>query len=280
MRGSKICTIVAVTLWAIMGLSACTKKYITNYPITDSTHVRGVVRAWMCFVGDGRNNREGPWRQRFSVYTGEPAIVTLIRDNGFASVVETDDSSQFDLRLSAGSHKIVIETGWSYPPDTFYNVQLKPGDTTLTLDIVYATLDPLNIDCVFTYGSIKDTAGTLAEWNLISELNRRSAGPHGGFPVFNIDRSNPPSDSRHMDPTEYTQRVFIRYKLPIFRAYPGYGRLWNVEEACDALLKIIDEDTTGLFQNNFTVTPHRELLVRGESMTTKRTNGAYLSRRS
>jgi len=85
---------LAVAFLAVMGLSGCTKKHITNYPITDGTHVRGIVKGWRCAVGGLLSNRQGPWRIRFSVYTGEPAVVTFIRDNGFKTVVETDDSSQ------------------------------------------------------------------------------------------------------------------------------------------------------------------------------------------
>ena len=245
----------AVSLLATVCLSNCSEKNYINQPITDSVHIHGTVRAWRCGVGDRWNNPHDPEQLRFSVNTGEPATVTFIRDNGFTSIVETDDSSDVDLYLSAGSHKIVVETGYTYPPDTFYNYQLKPGDTTLSLAIAYGVLDPLNIECVFSYNSIDDTASTRAEWGVIWELNQRSYGYKPAFPVFNINWGSSPNDFRHLYRSEYTRRVYVHYRLPIYRSQPGYRRVYNVLEAENLLRRIMDRDTTGFSPDNFSIYP-------------------------
>lgn len=245
----------AVSLLATVCLSNCSEKNYINQPITDSVHIHGTVRAWRCSVGDWFNNPRDPEQLRFSVNTGESATVTFIRDNGFTSAVETDTASEYDIYLSAGSHKIVVETGYTYPPDTIHNVQLRPGDTTIVLDITYTVLDPWNIECMFGYHSIDDTASVRAEWDAIWELNQRSFGHKGGVPVFDIARGGPPSDSRRLLTSEYTQRVYADYTLPVIREYPGFGRIYNVYEAYLVLQHILDSDTTGSFPDNFSIYP-------------------------
>lgn len=246
---------VAAALLSALSVNSCTEKKYVNQPITDSSHVHGIVRAWRCAVGDVLNNPQDPSRLRYSVYTGEPAAVTFVRDNGFTSIVETDDSSEFDVYLSAGSHKIVVKSGYTFPADTFYNIQLKPGDTTLVLDIVYAVLDPLNITCVFSYPTIEDTLSTESEWDVIRELNQRSYIGGKPLPVFNFDQVALPSELRRVHQSAYTSHVYVTYQLPIRREYQGYGKMWNVSEANNLLLRIIEGDTTGFFLDNFSLYP-------------------------
>ncbi len=255
MNWARSSAMAAVFIMAALSLNHCTEKKHINQPITDSVHVHGTVRAWRCRVGDVINNNPlDPSKLRFSVRTGESATVTFIRDNGFTSIAETDDSSDIDLRLSAGSHKIVVETGYSYPPDTSYNVQLNPGDTTLVLDIAYAVLDPLNITCGFIYASIDDTLSTEVEWDVIQELNQRSYISGKPFPAFNISQADP-SELRQVHRSDFSPQVYVSYQLPIYRGYHGYGKLWNIMEADDVLHGIIRGDTTRFFPGNFSLSP-------------------------
>jgi hypothetical protein len=237
-------------------LSGCTEKnYTVNQCPSETVHIKGTVYAWHCSIGDIWNNDPNPERNRFSLNTGEPAIVTFIRDNGFVTTIETDDSSDFVLYLSAGPHKIAVETGYTYPPDTFYNVQLRPGDTTLPLNIIYQVDDPLYITNVFWYSTINDTQSAQAEWEMLLELNRRTQVSGKSFPALDISWNASPSEYRQVDQSPYTRTVFTRYVLPVRRDYQGYLKQWNVIEACNLLLDLIGQDTTGLVYPEFGLYP-------------------------
>jgi hypothetical protein len=206
-------------------------------------------------VGDPYNNPgQDSDLLRFSVWSGEPAIVTIIRDNGFTSQVETDDSSNFDLYLSAGSHIATVETGYTYPPDTFYNIQLKPGDTSLTLDIEYDVLDPLNIDFVYSYPTMDDTLGAAFERNVFSQLNRH-AKIIGKPLMLDILVWMPVDTFRFEIYESYWGTVYITHRVPIRREYHGYGKLYNVLEVYEKLYEAAKADTTGLIPPGFSFYP-------------------------
>ena len=239
----RLFAVVFIVFLTVLCLSNCTEKKYINQPLTDAVHIHGVVYGWRCGVGDQLNNPRDPRKRRFSVTTGEPATVTFIRDNGFTSTIDTDDSSAFELYLSAGSHRIIVETGFSYEPDTVYNVQLKPGDTTLALDILYATMDPLHLQCVFQYLSYNDTLGADREWQILYELNQRSYSSKKPFRVFDFDWSRSPVEFR----SRYESGRLCVYVLPILRRSSWYGKVFTVGEARYRLQTIIDDDSTGTF---------------------------------
>jgi len=245
----RICATVVVVFLAALCLNNCTEKKYINQPLTDTVHIHGIVYGWRCGIGDWINNPRDPQTRRFSVTTGEPATVTFIRDNGFTTTVETDDSSAFELYLSAGSHKVIVETGFSYAPDTVYNTQLKPGDTTLAFDILYATMDPSHLQCWFQYPSLEDTLGANREWQILSELNQRSYSSGKPFPVFGLDWSRSPTEFR----SRYESGRLSVYVLPILRESSWYGKVYTVGEARYLLQKIIDDDTTGTFPHSLTI---------------------------
>ncbi len=239
----------------LLALGGCSETNYINQPSVDLVHLRGTVRAWYCGVGDVVNNPRDPNQLRFSIRTDEPATIVIIRDNGFTSTVKTNDSSDFDLYLTAGAHKIVVRTGYSWPPDTTYNVQLRPGDTTLLFDIVYAVVDPLNIDCVFLYRSIEDTVGIQAEWNAVMELNMRTYGYKNDFTVFDIRANASPEDFRQVFQSEFTPTVGVYYRMPIKRSDSYYAEVYNVCEASEILQEVIHADTTGFLGGHFFASP-------------------------
>ncbi|HUU45276.1 MAG TPA: hypothetical protein VM118_06040 [Acidobacteriota bacterium] len=250
MKASKRVGVTAIALAIALFLTHCTEERcpVSQLP-TDSVEVQGTVYAWRCSVGDW-NNPFDPELSRFSVNTGEAATVTFIRDDGFTSVVETDDSSDFNLRLSAGAHKVVVETGYSFPPDTFYNIQLQPGDTTLVFDVVYCALDPLNITFVFSYPPQLDTMGMAAEWEVLNRLNQYTYRFGGGHPLLDITDVESPEPFHRV-----TGAHFSYYDLPVYRHHPIYGTPFNVCEAYELIQGVIDEDTTGLVPDHLYVYP-------------------------
>lgn len=252
---AKIGATAAVILLAAIPLNTCTEERHINRSIADPVHVHGTVRAWRCGIGDWVNNSplEPDWL-RFSVRTGEPASVTFIQDNGPRRTVETDESSDFDLHLSQGSYEIVVETGYSYPPDSIDNVHLDAGDTTIVLDIVYDVMDPLNILCAFNYDSGEDTLGIGLEWGIIQELNQRSYAGGNPVPVFNLGQVDP-SGARTVYKSEFSPQIYVSYQLPINREYDG-TRTWSVMGATEFLHAIIRNDDTHFFPDNFSLSPH------------------------
>jgi hypothetical protein len=238
-------------------LSGCTEKnYTVNQCPSETVHIKGTVYAWRCGIRDPVNNHPGSDQNRFSLNTGEAAIVTFIRDNGFRTTVETDDSSNFELYLSAGSHEIEIETGYTYPNPIKRNVQLWPGDTTLALDIGYRVLDPLHISCVFLYPTINDTMSTAAEWAIINKLNLGDYQSKDGIEVLDISGITSPSQWRNVLQSLWTPTVHVDYQLPINRFRSSSNRtLYNVYEGYELLRGALIKDTTGVFPPNFSIYP-------------------------
>ena len=255
MKASKRIGVTAIALAVALFLIHCTEERcpVSQLP-TDSVEVQGTVYAWRCSVGDW-NNPFDPELSRFSVNTGEAATVTFIRDDGFTSVVETDDTSDFHLRLSAGAHKVVVGTGYSFPPDTFYNIQLHAGDTTLSFDVVYCTLDPLNITFVFSYPAQLDTIGMAAEWEVLNRLNQYTYRFGDGLPLLDILGVQSPEPFHHVSEHFASRHIFSYYDLPVYRNHPTYGTPFNVCEAYELIQGVIDEDTTGLVPDYLYVYP-------------------------
>lgn len=235
----------------IVGLS-CTEERTIICPVeTETVHLQGVLYGWRCGVGDAWNN---PWTKAerlFSSFAGESASITLIRDNGFTTWFETDDSSRFDRYVSAGSYKLVIETGYSWPPDTILNIHLTPGDTLLELDIVYDVLDPERISFYFFYPTINDTASIQQEFNAVLKLNvaARIIGIPG---PLNVHRTMPMDQLlayRSFWIPYGSASYYVIYELPIIRLYQGYTEGWNVIQAYEALHYQLHADTSGVFAN-------------------------------
>jgi hypothetical protein len=234
----------------VAGLSCTEERTIIRPVETETVHLQGVLYGWMCGVGDGVNNPGTKAELLFSTFTGESASITLVRDNGFTTWFETDDSSRFNRFVSAGTYKVIIKTGYTWPEDTILNVHLTPGDTVLELDISYDVLDPERISFYFQYPTIDDTSGLQHELETVVRLN--SAAKVIGLPCpLNIYRTTSPeqfSSYRHFLPMP-PSRFYVIYDIPIIRLYEGYYEGWNVMQAYQALQYQIDVDTTRAFFN-------------------------------
>jgi len=234
---------------AVAGLS-CTEERTIICPVeTETVHLQGVLYGWRCGVGDVWNN---PWTKAerlFGSFTGESASITLIRDNGFTTWFETNDSSGFERYVSAGSYKIVIGTGYSWPPDTVSNIHLTPGDTLLELDMAYDVLDPERISFYFSYPIIDDTAGIQQEFNAILKLNgaAKVLGLPGPLNVYRTTTMDQISAYRSFFSLDGSPHYYVIYDIPIIRLYQGYTEGWNVIQASEALNYQLDADTSGIF---------------------------------
>jgi hypothetical protein len=225
-------------------LVSCTDEetYITNIGSTDVVRIRGVVKAWRCGVGDIFNNPYGGYY--FSAETEEPAKVTLIRDNGFSSWVETDDSSSFRMVLSEGAHIAIVETGYTRP-DTFYNLQLWAGDTNLVLDITFDILDPELLDFNFFYKNPSDTLGMNKEWEIVWDVNREVAVAGMPYPL-DIWGYTDPDTLRSMHQF-HSGAVSVNYTIRI-RRYHYNVHCYHILDVLDSIGNLIDTDTTGRFE--------------------------------
>ena len=234
-----ICIVLALTALSIVN---CTDNdCTTNCPLCDSVDIQGTVSARVCGI-----------EYHVNLYTAEPATVSFIRDNGFVTRVQTDESSNFALTLSAGSHRIVVETDCTRVPDTFYNVLLVPGDTTLPLDIGLDLLDPLNMRFEFVYQALADTIGTASEWVLVNELNQRTIGQWlYNYPVLVM----PDLDSFAEQKMVWLGGAIVHYDLPINQVSEAYKDSLTVFKADDLIENLLDQDTTGVFPGNFSVFP-------------------------
>ena len=236
---------------AAVGLSCTEERTIIRPVETQTVHLQGVLYAWRCGVGDVWNNPQTKAQRLFGSFTGESASITLIRDNGFTSWFETDDSSRFERYVSAGSYKMIIETGYTWPADTILNVHLTPGDTVLELDIEYDVLDPERISIYFRYPATGDTTGIQQELETLIRLN--SAAKVIGIPgPLNISRTTPIDQIiayQHSLSLGEGSSYYVIYDIPIIRLYEGYVECWNVIQAAEALQHQIDVDTTGGFAN-------------------------------
>lgn len=235
----------------LVGLS-CTEERTVVRPIdTEAVHLEGVLYGWFCGVGDLWNNPPSRSARLFSSFTRESASITLIRDNGFTSWFETDDSSRFLRYVSAGSYKMVIETGYSWPPDTILNIHLTPGDTVLELDIVYDVMDPDTLTFYFFYPTIDDTLGIKHEFQTVLKLDESVipltiAGPLPIWRSMPMDRFNA---YRSFWQPSFNDDYYVVYNFPVVREYQGYGKCWNVMQAYEALQEQLEADTTGTYSN-------------------------------
>ena len=249
----------AIVIFALgTALLSCTEKTTIVRPIDgDVVHLSGVVYAWRCNgPNDHFNNPTEEHLIRFSMKTGEPAKITFIRDNGFESQWETDDSSSFERYLSAGTYNAVVETGYTWPPDTFYNIHLTPGDTTLRLDIRYHVIDPLYLTFAFRYPTLSNLQPVAEEFDAIlktGNLARRIQVPG----PLNILYTMPPD-------TFVTDTFCLRnphgpcwvyHEVPVIRELGGYGDLWNVLDAYYSIMAAKESDTTGVVPPNLSLHP-------------------------
>ena len=246
--------LLATVLLAVAVRMNCTEEntYVTNAPVTDQTVLSGIVYSWYC-AGEWWNNPGPKEDYRFSVQTGEPAYITLVRDNGFTSWFQTDDSSNFKRYVSAGTYELIVETGFAWPPDTIYNVHLTPGDTTIELDLHYDVNDPLNIDFTFKYASVNDTAGAQAEFDALLDMNSRLRVT-GHLPLLSMSGTMPPDTFRVDTYVAYDGKVYVTHRVPI-RRVDYYGVRNNVIEAASVFQEALAHDTTGLYPGNLSAYP-------------------------
>ena len=247
-----------IILVLITVLLSCTENTTIIRPIDgDAVHLFGVVYAWRCYgPNDYFNNPTEEHLIRFSMKTGEPAKITFIRDNGFESYWETDDSSSFERYMSAGTYIAVVETGYTWPPDTFYNIHLTPGDTTLRLDIGYDVIDPLHLTFAFQYPTINDLQPVAEEFDAILKTGNLARRIH--FP-------GPLNILYTMSPDTYVTDTFclrnpdgpcwVYHEVPVIRELGGYGELWNVLDAYHSIMAAKESDTTGVVPANLSLHP-------------------------
>ena len=217
--------------------TSCQDKTITTPCPADCrvTEVKGSVLAWKCRVGDILNNRSRDLR--FTIATGEPANIIFIRENGFQSRFQTDDSSSFLRLVTPGTYDIAVETGFTWPADTFHSVYIDK-DTTLTLSIVYGVLNSNDVNIQFQYNQPSDSLGATAEWDLILELSTRI-----GWPFLISPWRDFPADRRKvMEPVFPGAPWWVTYKMTIKRE-AGLNVIVVTSDAVNAL----ENDTTGTF---------------------------------
>lgn len=216
---------------------------------TETVEVRGTVYGWRCGVGDMFNNPFDLELCRFSVNTGEEARVTFIGEDGFAATVETDESSDFSLRLKPGSYTVVVETGYSLPTDAVAKIQPQTGDTSLSFDVVFCTLDPLNITFAFSYSGQTDRMDMAEEWEVLNRLNEYTYRFGGSHPLLDIlDVESPELYRRE-------HSAFTSYDLPVYRNHPTYGTPFSVCEAYELIQGVVDADTMELVPDYLYVYP-------------------------
>ena len=250
MKALKCVGAAAVAVVASLSLFDCTEE---RHPVgqlpPETVKVQGTVYGWMCGVRDFMNNPFDPELSRFSVNTGEAARVTFIGDDGFTTTVETDDSSDFSLHLNPGTYTAVVETGYSLPTDTVTNIQPQTGDTSLSFDVVFCTLDPLNITFAFSYSGQIDRMDMAEEWEVLNRLNEYTYRFGGSHPLLDIlDVESPELYRRE-------HSAFTSYDLPIYRNHPAYGTPFSVCEAYELIQGVCDGDTTGLVPDYLYVYP-------------------------
>jgi hypothetical protein len=240
-----------LVLMLLAGLS-CTEERTIIQPVeSESVRLQGTLYGWFCGVGDLVNNPPTKNQRLFGSYAGESAEITLIRDNGFTTWFDTDDSSSFFRYVSAGSYKIIIETGYSWPPDTVLNVHLTPGDTLLELDIVYDVTEPDTVAFYFFYPTIDDTVGIIAEFQTIFTLSN-SVMPTtlpNPLPIWwNMPMGQFAAYRSYWQPS-YSDYYYVVYHIPVVRECQYYLKGWNVLQAWEELHEVLEADTTGAYAN-------------------------------
>lgn len=233
---------IAVTIaLAAIALSSCSDdSHITDNSSDNAVHLHATVLGLTCPFTAARP---------VSAITGEAATVEITGDTCNPCTVETDDASELDLDLDTGSYTIIVSTGFSYPSDTTHDVQLLPGDTSLSFTVQVRTLDPLNITFVFRRSAQSEPMTVDEEWAVLSELNRLTQVISGKrTPALDI-MSSEASDWR------FVSGDYVVYELPIIRWDSLHGDLYNVIEVTSTLDILLEGDTTGLAPPGFYLYP-------------------------
>ncbi|UCC45664.1 MAG: hypothetical protein JSU65_07025 [Candidatus Zixiibacteriota bacterium] len=225
----------------VLVLSTCSERIIVNNSDIKSAHVMGAVYGWMCQVGDLDNdNLVDTTLRRYSVWAGELALITFIRDDGYTSWFYTDSMSNIDRYVGPGTYKAIVETGYTIP-DTFSNLHFRPGDTTIAFHIVYDVNDPLHLALGFQYASPDDTLGLQQEWTHIVWLNE-GASPAGMPYMLMVDNTIPDTLYREVFVMS-GGFTYVTYIVSIRRQHVDYGDLYNVFEVSRILIDYIATDS-------------------------------------
>ena len=183
---------------------ACSERTkVTNTTPQKPVLVRGTLQAWLCGVNDGLDNigRE----LRFTVATGEEAVIHVQAQDGWHTQCVTDKSSEFSFLTSAGTNTVVVETRYTWPPDTFA-VEIS-SDTTLMLDVVYRVLDPNHVRVNFSYFFTRDTLSIQEEWRQIRLLAKQLGNPFVRLEPMPCDSCRTVLDLYRYRSVSYTLRV-------------------------------------------------------------------------
>jgi len=200
--------LVFPVLCAVFFIS-CTEEKVVVYS-EPTVNVTGTVYAWRCGLFDGFNNGN---EVRYTVTTGLPATVKLIReDNCCTFAAETDDSSVFNLSPEMGDYFAVVETPHGCP-DTFFNIQLT-RDTSLRFDIVYDYLTPDTVYVVYDYPNPAESLGSHTEWLYVRSVDDWSRH------MLDLD-----GVQRKVEYLDFMDWVKVTYSIPTLPEYAP----WMVE---------------------------------------------------
>jgi hypothetical protein len=224
---------------------------VTN-PSRELTSLNGVVYAWYCSPRCVTNNRGPVESYRFSIRTGEAAKVTLIDEAGSTTRCQTDCLSQFSESVAAGVYRVIIETGYTWPADTFYNVELQPGDTSIDFDLVYRVTDPRNLDIQFVYSPAADSLGVEREWEALHDLNSVASGP-GQTVLLDMPDISPIYAYRVVNVDEWDM-AYITYTLPINRT-DERGQARNLTPVMFRLREALTADSSDGLPDNIWINP-------------------------
>ncbi len=238
--------IAVISAVSLLGLGGCSDdNHVTGNDSQDMVAVHGTLLGRTCPKSLFYSMPPRP----FCEITGETATVFFIDSSGTAISVETNDTSNFDLSLPAASYKIAVKTGFNYPPDTTFDVQLQPGDTSLSIETHLAVLDPAMFIFEFDRYVMTETLTVEQEWAIVLELNRQTQIISGKpIPAFDIAEGSA-LEWRQID------GWFVVYEIPVIREDASHGELYNVVEVTQMLDDFLAEDTTGLAPLGFYTLP-------------------------
>ncbi len=215
----KVAAIIAVLM-----LMSCTEQNIYNSCPDHSIRVTGEVLAWYCEVNSIMYSTPEP---RYTVWTGETAIVKFVSLAGNTFAIGTDDSSRFDVRIDRGAYSMIVQIGHAYP-DTFYNVYLS-SDTLLILNTVYDFLDSDTLTFEFRYGSADDSLGIDSERLHMLHIARLTN--YNYFDFINTSRSVRIYDGG--------SPIYVRHRVPLREG----KLLWEIYEQAkyaQSLLQLLE----------------------------------------
>ncbi|MEW6013881.1 MAG: hypothetical protein AB1690_01020 [Candidatus Zixiibacteriota bacterium] len=196
---------------AVLFLSSCEEKISSVDSSSAPMTVSGTLYAWRCGIRDWFNNNLQA-DNRFYTRTGDSAAIRFFAHGKPPLSTFTDQNSRFEFSLDAGIYNIEYLTGYSWPPDTIYDVSIA-SDTTIVLDMVLRSLDPLYLCFEFTYNQYQDTLRIDEDWNCLKKLNQFMGG------VLDIQGLYPPKGARTWFVLERQNSIsiYIYYRVPIRR---------------------------------------------------------------